>query len=178
MVKLMVLVLGTKVTVTFDSVAGTPPMVSLGNTGIVAGNMPGMVAVLFVASITNTGVLTVLLDGTVSLSAPVIALMVTLPLCGAVKLTSQTMLWPGNNVATGDGGVHTTCEPDGKPLTPQLALSATLVVAVHTTVPVTCAPGDELAGKPDWLTDISELPTEITAVAVSHTAGAACAQIW
>jgi hypothetical protein len=87
---------------------------------------------------------------------PAVPTMFTLPLAGAVYDTLHTMAAPSAKPATGEGGVHATLEPAGKPVNAQVASAATLGPwLVHVSVPVALLPASGLASNPLKPTAIS-----------------------
>jgi hypothetical protein len=96
----------------------------------------------------SMGVVAVLLPLTLSPVAPVVAVTVTGPVAGAVKLTEQLMVPPTETVM-GGVGAQLTEAPDGRPVTAQVAAGAERVPTfVQVAVPATGLPATTPLGNP------------------------------
>ena len=87
---------------------------------------------------------------------PAVAATVTVPLAGAMKLTSQRITAATARLVCGGAGTQTTLAPGGKPETAHVALAAALgPLLVQLIVPVTVLPAGAFAGRPEIVTAIS-----------------------
>ena len=107
--------------------------------------------------ITATGVCALLLEPSGSpVLDPAVPATVTVPLTGAVKLTSHRMASPTASTVSGGAGRQVTTAPAGKPATAQVALAAALgPLLTQLTVPVTVLPAGAFAGKPESVAAMS-----------------------